>query len=106
MREVNGGKVISYEWTPADFGLAPCSLDDLRVEDVEASAALIRRVLTNEDGPATRMVLANAAAALLAAERVTDLQEGVALAAEALASGRAQQVLANLRTASRAGTTA
>ncbi len=106
VREVNGGKVISYEWTPADFGLAPCSLDDLRVEDVEASAALIRRVLTNEDGPATRMVLANAAAALLAAERVTDLQEGVALAAEALASGRAQQVLANLRTASRAGTTA
>src|SRR5207244_10132703 len=30
VRQVRGGQVISLEWTPADFGLEPCSLADLR----------------------------------------------------------------------------
>jgi anthranilate phosphoribosyltransferase len=103
VREVVGGKVISHEWTPDDFGLAACELHQLRVESVEESSAIIHHVLAGEEGPATRVVLANAAAALLAAERVAGLKEGVAMAADALASGRARQVLANLITASRTG---
>jgi anthranilate phosphoribosyltransferase len=44
-----------------------------------------------------RVVLANAAAALLAANRVQTLREGVAVAREAIMTGRAQQVLATLQ---------
>ena len=93
---MRGGRVTAHEWTAHDFGLAPCALDDLRVSGAQESAALVRAVLDNRDGPATRVVLANAAAALLAAERVETPVEGVARAVEALASGKAREVLERL----------
>jgi anthranilate phosphoribosyltransferase len=101
VRAVRAGRVTVAEWTPADFGLAPCAVAELRVDGPEESAAVIRGVLDGRDGPARRMVLANAAASLLAAERVADPAEGVARAAEALDSGRARQVLERLVAASR-----
>jgi anthranilate phosphoribosyltransferase len=93
VREVHQGTVRELEWSPDDFGLAHCTLDDLKVHGPEESARVVRAILDGADGPATRVVLANAAAALLAAERVTTLAEGVAVAAEAIASGRALRVL-------------
>ena len=96
VREVRDGTVRSLEWTPADFGLAACSLEDLRADGPEASARVIRNVLAGADGPATRVVLANAAAALFAAERVATPELGVTLARAALASGRAQHGLEQL----------
>jgi anthranilate phosphoribosyltransferase len=103
VREVAGSTVTQRQWTPADFGLAPCRLDELRVDSPEESAAMIRAVLGGQDGAARRMVLANAAAALLAAERVASLPEGVERAAEAIASGRAAHVLAELAAQSQTG---
>jgi anthranilate phosphoribosyltransferase len=96
VREVQRQVVSAHEWTAADFGLEPCSLDDLRVTSPEESAAVIRSVLTGKEGPALRVVLANAAAALLAAERVGSLTEGVGLARQAVRTGRAARVLERL----------
>jgi anthranilate phosphoribosyltransferase len=96
VREVRDGRVSAWEWTPHDFGLAPCSLDELRADGAEASAAVVAAVLEGRGGAPARVVLANAAAALLAAERVATPAEGVARAAEALGSGRARQVLERL----------
>jgi anthranilate phosphoribosyltransferase len=96
VREVKGGTVSSWEWTARDFGLEPCSLDDLRADGPEASAAVIRGVLDGEAGPAARVVLANAAAALLTAGRVQTPAQGVERAAQAIASGRARDVLQRL----------
>jgi anthranilate phosphoribosyltransferase len=96
VREVRGGSVRDLVWTPDDLGLAPCGLDELRVCGPEESAGVIRAVLAGDGGPAGRIVRANAAAALLAAERVTTLREGVALADEVVRSGRAARVLAEL----------
>ena len=53
-------------------------------------------MLENEDGPARRMTLANAAAALWAAEAVPTLRDGVAKADTALSSGHALGVLEHL----------
>jgi anthranilate phosphoribosyltransferase len=102
VREVRGEQVQEHEWGPEDFGLAPCAPEGLRVAGPEDSAATIRSVLAGEDGPAARVVLANAAAALLAAERVATLREGVACAADAIASGKAARVLEALAALSRA----
>jgi anthranilate phosphoribosyltransferase len=101
VREVRPGRVTALEWAPTDFGLEPCDLDDLRVDGPQESARVIRSVLGGADGPATRVVLANASAALLAAERVRTPREGVARAAEAVSSGRAAQVLERLVACSR-----
>src|SRR5262245_50200126 len=68
VREVRGDQVSAWEWTPDDFGLPPCALADLRVKGAEESARVIRGILEGAQGPATDIVLANAAASLVAAE--------------------------------------
>jgi anthranilate phosphoribosyltransferase len=93
VREVRGGSVVAYEWTAEDFGLEPCALEALRVDGPQASAALLRSVVGGERGPAMRVVLANAAAALLVMGKVTQLGEGVRLAQDAIVSRRALRVL-------------
>jgi anthranilate phosphoribosyltransferase len=101
VREVRDGTVIAHEWTPADFGLAPCALDELHVTGPEESAGVIREILHGMESAAQRVVLANAAAALLTADRVRSLPEGVACAEEAIRSGRALRVLNDLLACSR-----
>jgi anthranilate phosphoribosyltransferase len=96
VREVKNGQVTAFEWTPHDFGLEPCVLAELCAEGPRESAAIIREIVAGKDGPARRLVLANTAAALLAAERVSSLAEGIAQATEAIASGKAQQLLQRL----------
>jgi anthranilate phosphoribosyltransferase len=96
VREVHGHVIREQEWTCDDFGLASCSLAELQAATPQASAAIIRSVIAGDDGPALRIVLANAAAALLAAECVVNLKDGVALAREAITAGRAAQVLDKL----------
>jgi anthranilate phosphoribosyltransferase len=97
VRQVRGSECTAWEWTASDFGLPSCPLNELRVDNCAESAALIERLLRGADGPATWVVLANAAAALFAAGRITDVRAGVASAREALASGRALHVLEQLR---------
>ena len=97
VREVVAGQVRALVWTPADFGLAPCTLAELSAADAEASAQFVSRILAGESSAAARVTVANAAAGLLAAERVKSLPEGVALATEAIRAGRAQAVLEKLR---------
>lgn len=97
VRQVETGTVTRFEWTPADFGVGPVDPAEIRVCDAAASAAMIETVLAGRTGPAQRVVVANAAVALVAAGRATSLVDGVALAAEAVASGRAKGVLERMR---------
>lgn len=75
----------------------------LVAESPEASAAVIRKVLDGQIGSAREIVLANAAAAALAAGRANTWLEGAALAAEALDTGRARKALEDLARLSNAG---
>ncbi|MBI1831509.1 MAG: anthranilate phosphoribosyltransferase [Planctomycetes bacterium] len=101
VREVRGQTIARQEWTPADFGLESCSLSELSAANADASARMIESVLSGSPGAPLRIVLANAAAALLAAERVTTLRQGVEMARQAIAAGSARQVLEVLRRLSR-----
>ena len=96
VRIVEGDQFYSDEWDREDFGLEGVALDDIRVADAAESAAVIRRVLDGEPGPARRIVLANAAAALVAAEAVQNLHDGVLVAESSLDSGSAKSVLERL----------
>lgn len=96
VREVRGNQVWAHQWTPADLGLEPCGLDELTVTGPLGSAAVVRTVLDGQPGAARRIVLANAAAALLAADVSGTLAEGVARAAEAIDSGAARRLLDEL----------
>lgn len=93
VRVVRGNEYESREWQPSEFGLSAVSTDAIRAADSASSAAIIRSVLANEDGPARRIVVANTAAALWTAEAVTTLKDGVAMAEAALAAGKPRAVL-------------
>lgn len=93
VRHVQPGRVRRLEWTPEDFGLPGGDLTALHAGGPEPSAAIVRAVLAGQKGPAADVVLANVAAALLAAQRVTSLKDGVQLARQALTEGRARQLL-------------
>jgi anthranilate phosphoribosyltransferase len=97
VREVCGMEVRAFEWTAADFDLEKTEMAELFAANIEASAHMIRNVLAGEAGAAQRIVIANAAAALLAAEQVRSLSDGVVRAREAITSGKAQQVLETLQ---------
>ena len=98
VRIVQGNEYESREWTPEEFGLAPVSLRALKASGPADSAAIIRGILNGADSPARRIVLANAAAGLWAAEAVKTLREGVERADAALKSGKPRAVLEQLRT--------
>jgi anthranilate phosphoribosyltransferase len=93
LRVVRGEEYEAREWDPAEFGLDPVPLSAIQARGAADSAAIIRAVLAGEDGPARRIVLANAAAALWAAEAVPTLREGVDRADAAIRSGHARAVL-------------
>src|SRR5262245_51061627 len=61
VRVVRGEEYEAREWDPAEFGLDPVPVRAIKAAGPPESAAVIRAVLDGEDGPARRMVLANAA---------------------------------------------
>lgn len=90
------GRIETSELHPGDLGLTTGSIAELRCDGPESSAALVRRVLAGETGPARDIVTLNAAAALLVADLAPDLTVGLAQAREAIDSGAAQQALDKL----------
>lgn len=94
--EVRDGELRELVWSPEDFGLPHSSLEAIQVETPEQSAAIVRRVLAGEAGPAREIVLLNAAAALWVADRAATLPECVKFAVEAIDSGAARELLARL----------
>ena len=87
--EYKDGGIHEYEIHPEDFGLTMASNRALRVETPEQSKALLRSVLANEPGAARDIVILNAGVALYAANVCSTMQDGVALARDVLASGKA-----------------
>lgn len=95
--ELRGGTVNTFYVHPADAGLAVASVSDLAGGTAGENAAMVNAVLKGCAGPRRDVVLLNAGAALLVAGKVDSLADGVALAAESIASGRARAALNRLR---------
>jgi anthranilate phosphoribosyltransferase len=87
--EYKDGGIQEYEVHPEDFGLTMASSRAFKVETPEQSRALVQAVLDNESGPARDIVILNAGVALYAANVAVSMADGVALAREAIASGKA-----------------
>jgi len=94
--ELKGGKVTVFEVTPADAGLAPAKLSDLKGGDEKENAAAIRDVLAGKKTPLRDIAVLNAAAALIVAGKAANLLDGAALAAHSIESGAARGALEKL----------
>ncbi|WKE66930.1 anthranilate phosphoribosyltransferase [Gallaecimonas kandeliae] len=96
--ELLDGALIQYKLTPADLGLEERAIDELAGGDAAFNAAALEKLLaTGERGPYFDAVAANAGALFYLAGKAAGLKEGVALAAEILASGRAHATLQQLK---------
>ena len=100
--EVKGGAVALYTLTPEALGLSRWAAADLAGGDAVHNARVTCDVLAGQRGGPRDAVLANAAAALVAAGAASDLRDGVRLAAEAIDRGAAREKLEGLAAASQA----
>ncbi|MDJ0832536.1 MAG: anthranilate phosphoribosyltransferase [Gammaproteobacteria bacterium] len=94
--ELRDGQVNSYRIQPEDFNTASADIAEIKVDGVEQSLAMIQRVLGNQAGPALDIVCLNAGAAIYVSGLADSHQQGVDLARQAIADGKAQAVLDNL----------
>jgi anthranilate phosphoribosyltransferase len=91
--EVKGGKVERREVDPRDLGVPRCRPGDLRGGSPEDNAAVVREIFEGARSAKREAVLLNAAGAIAAAGRASDLADGYGLAAEAVDSGAAGERL-------------
>ena len=87
------GERKEYELDPAELGLPRAPLDSMRGGGPEENARIAREVLQGAKGPRRDVVLLNSAAALRAAGIAESWKDGLGVAAEAIDSGRAGEVL-------------
>jgi anthranilate phosphoribosyltransferase len=94
--ELSEHEITRYVIDPEEFGFTRVSMTSLKGGPPHESAAIIRRVLRGETGPQRDVVILNAAAALVAGDKTEHLEQGLRLAAQAIDSGKALQVLDEL----------
>jgi anthranilate phosphoribosyltransferase len=94
--EVKAGTTEEWFVQPGDFGLAEAAPAEIAGGEPGENAEVIRGVLAGEKGPARDVVQLNAGAAIYVGGRAEDLASGLDAAAEAIDSGAARDVLAQL----------
>lgn len=87
---LQNGKVEEFEISPEDAGLPVHPFEAIIGGTPEVNAIAFRALLAGEPSAYRDAVLLNAAAALVIAERATDLKNGVEMAAESIDSGAAK----------------
>jgi anthranilate phosphoribosyltransferase len=91
--ELHDGAIRTYAVDPADYGIRVPDPDALAGGDAARNVELARSVLSGELSPHRDIVLLNAAAGLVAAGTVEELDEGFEAATASIDSGAAARVL-------------
>ncbi len=101
--EVADGVVSNWTLSVADTGLPTTPIEAIRGGDKAANAATMRALLNGEGGPVRDYVLLNSAGVLLVGDLVTNIRDGVELAAQAIDSGAARDCMESMIQASQLG---
>lgn len=94
--ELNNSAISRYTLTPEQFGMATWPIESIKVNDIQSSLQMMNDVLANVDGAARDIVALNAGAAIYACGLTDELDAGVRLALDVLASGAAAERLQQL----------
>lgn len=93
---LENGKITSREIHPEDAGLPVHSFRDILGGTPDENAVALRALLDGAQGAYRDAVLLNAAAALVVAEKVSSLTEGVEIARDSIDSGKAKKAVETL----------
>jgi len=91
--ELNDGIIRTYNIHPKDYVGTTYPLEAIRGGDPDENARILRDVLSGKPGACRDVVLMNAALAIVAGEKASDIREGVKVAADCIDSGRAVKKL-------------
>lgn len=92
--KLENGKITHEVIKPADFGIKIHKIKELLGKDIEYNSKVLIDALKNEAQPAVMdAVTLNAAATIWCAELCDNISDGLKLAKEAIASGKALKVL-------------
>lgn len=94
--ELKDGQISEYTISPEQFGLSAASNDLLRVANIDEACDMLLGVLDNKEGAPRDIVQLNAGAAIYVSGMSSTLAEGVTLAFEMIARGKAKSMLEKL----------
>ena len=94
--QIKAGNLTSFEIIPDEAGIPRARPEDLKGGSPAENAADLVALLDGAKTPYRDIVLLNAAAALIVADKASDLRHGVHLAREAIDSTRARDTLRRL----------
>jgi anthranilate phosphoribosyltransferase len=97
LSELKNGKITTRRIHPMDCGLPLRDLHEIRGGTLKENAEIILKVLKGEKGPHREIVLINAGAAIMVADKSGSLENGMKIAAEAIDSGLALNKLKKLK---------
>ena len=89
--EMKAGEIQRYTLNPTQFDLECGAVEDMQVEDAEASLAMVESVLAGTPGAALTTVLLNAGAAIYVSGVAGSIADGVKMAQDAVGSGLAKE---------------
>ncbi|OGP88694.1 MAG: anthranilate phosphoribosyltransferase [Deltaproteobacteria bacterium RBG_16_47_11] len=87
--QLKDGDIETYQIEPEMVGLKRVTLKEIQGGTPEENADILLRVLKGESGSPRDVVLLNAAALFVAAEKGSNLKDGIEMARESIDSGRA-----------------
>lgn len=94
--QIADGDLRSFELNPEQVGLKLTDPKDLLGGTPEENALAIQALLEGAPGAYRDTVLLNSGAALLVADKVATIEDGIAMAAQTVDSGKARETLARL----------
>lgn len=94
--QIANGDLRSFELHPEQVGLRVTDPKDLLGGEPSDNAAAMMALFDGAPGAYRDTVLLNAGAALLVADKVTSIEDGIAMARDAIDSGKAKDTLARL----------
>ncbi|MCH4172066.1 MAG: anthranilate phosphoribosyltransferase [Lactobacillus sp.] len=94
--ELNQGKITHYSLTPEELGFKRAKHEDLVGGTPAENAAITREILKNVQSPRLDAVLLNAGAALHLAKPELTIAQGIDLARQTIATGKAEAQLTKL----------
>jgi anthranilate phosphoribosyltransferase len=94
--QLKNGEIETYRVEPEMVGLKRATLDEILGGTPEKNANILLQILQGQPGAPRDVVLLNTAAVFVAAEKVSNLRDGIELAKESIDSGRAMRKLEDL----------
>ena len=91
--ELSNNTIKSYDLDPLNYFDEYAEPRDLKGGDVQKNAAITRAILAGKKGPKQDIVLLNSGVGLVAASVAKTIEQGIALAQEAIDSGKALEKL-------------